>query len=321
MPVALINPVNLSPLREQGGALVDGRGARFPVIGGIPRICEPANYTSNFGKQWNLFRSTQIDRADTGQAASERRFFAVTGWRAEDLDGADVLEVGSGAGRFTRVVLERTRANLYSVDYSSAVEANLANNRDLAHDRLHLVQASITELPFADGSFDKVFCLGVLQHTPSFEDSVRALVNKAKPGGEIVVDFYPIRGWWTKINAKYLLRPLTRRMAHERLLALIETNAGWLIRAHKVLTRARLGALARFLPVVDLRTLPSNLTAEEEREWAVLDTFDMFSPAYDNPQRVEAVADMFRRSGADVTFAGYVDTGSARAAVVRAIRH
>ena len=73
-------------------------------------------------------------------------------------------------------------------------------------------------MPFPDGSFDKVFCLGVLQHTPDFEASVRALVVKARPGGEIVVDFYPIRGWWTKLNAKYLLRPLTKRMSHDRLL-------------------------------------------------------------------------------------------------------
>ena len=80
-------------------------------------------------------------------------------------------------------------------------------------------------------------------------------------------------------------------------------------------------ALAISLPVVDLRTLPPGLTPEQQREWAVLDTFDMFSPEYDNPQRVKAVAAMFRRSGAEVFFAGFVDTGTAQTAVVRAIRH
>lgn len=37
---------------------------------------------------------------------------------------------------------------------------------------------------------------------------------------------------------------------------------------------------------------------------------------FDNPQRLSAVAKMFERGGADVTFAGFVDAGSGRAAVV-----
>jgi SAM-dependent methyltransferase len=216
--------------------------------------------------------------------------------------------------------LEHSRARLFSIDYSNAVEANLKTNGDLAGGRLQLFQASITEMPFPDESFDKIFCLGVLQHTPSFEDSVRALVQKVKRGGEIVVDFYPIRGWWTKLSAKYLLRPVTRRMPHDRLLELIEKNIDWLVAAHRALTRSGLSALTRLLPVVDLRTLPSGLSPRELREWAVLDTFDMLSPAHDHPQRIATVADMFRRSGAEVTFAGFVDVGPSQAAVVRAVR-
>ena len=320
MSIRLINPANGLSLRREGDVLVDGEGGIFPIVGDIPRICDKANYAENFGKQWNAFRLTQIDRAGEGLAPSATRFFAETGWDPDRLAGENLLEVGSGAGRFTRVVLERTRANLYSVDYSTAVEANLQTNRDMAGERLHLFQASIYQMPFPHGSFDKVFCLGVLQHTPSFEDSIRALVRMARPGGEIVVDFYPIRGWWTKVSAKYLLRPFTRRMEHERLLARIEDNIKWLIGAHKALTRVGLGLFTRFLPIVDLRTFPPGLSADEEREWAILDTFDMFSPEFDNPQRIEAVVDMFRRSGANVNFAGFIDNGSSPAPVIRAVR-
>jgi ubiquinone/menaquinone biosynthesis C-methylase UbiE len=320
--VTLINPATGLELSEEGDALTDAAGTRFPIIAGVPRICAADNYTDNFGLQWNTFASTQIDRSNEGIDLSSRRFFAETGWPRGGLEGEHVLEVGSGAGRFTRVVLEETKARLWSVDYSSAVEANLRNNADVAGGRLRLFQASIYELPFPDSSFDKVFCLGVLQHTPDFEASVRALVAKAKPGGEIVVDFYPIRGWWTKLNAKYLLRPLTKRMAHDRLLKLIDRNIDWLMAAHRGLTRVGLGGLTRFLPIADLRhILPKQLTPAQAREWAVLDTFDMYSPAYDNPQRIARVADMFRRSGATVTFADYVDLGEAQAAVVRATKN
>ncbi|MBV9932646.1 MAG: class I SAM-dependent methyltransferase [Alphaproteobacteria bacterium] len=321
MDIALINPANGLPLEEAEGALVDAEGHRFPIVRQVPRICDPSNYTANFGKQWNLFRATQIDRPTEGQTQSEQRFFETTGWTAEEMDGEDVLEVGSGAGRFSRVVLERTRARLWSVDYSSAVEANYANNAGLGGDRFRLFQASIYELPFPDGSFDKVFCMGVLQHTPDFEASVRALIAKAKPGGQIAVDFYPVKGFWTKLHAKYLLRPLTKRMSHERLLKLIEANVGWMMGLSRALSRVRLGALNRFIPLVDMdRVMPGGLAPEQRREWAVLDTFDMFSPEYDNPQRVARVAKMFRDNGAEVTFAGFRMIGASNTAIVRGVR-
>jgi SAM-dependent methyltransferase len=320
MTVAIINPATGKPLSRDGDWLTDEDGQRFPIVTGVPRVCEADNYTSNFGTQWNLFRETQLDAPGEQSGTSERRFFAETAWDAPALAGLDVLEVGSGAGRFSQVVLNRTQANLYSVDYSSAVEANFKNNGAIAPGRLHLFQASIYEMPFRDDSFDKVFCLGVLQHTPDFEASVRNLVRKAKPGGEIVVDFYCIRGFWTKITGKYLLRPFTRRMDQQRLYRLVERNAGWVMRLAQAMNRAGLHPLTRFLPIPDLAIMPKDLTPEQLNEWVVLDTFDMLSPEYDNPQPIGTVARMFERGGADVTFAGFVDNGTGRAAVVRAVK-
>jgi SAM-dependent methyltransferase len=318
----IINPANGLPLNAQDGKLVDAAGNSYPILKGVPRICEATNYTENFGKQWNAFRLTQIDRPETGLRLSEDRFFQATGWKPEDLSDLDILEVGSGAGRFSRVVLERTRARLWSIDYSSAVEANFETNAAVAPDRFQLFQASVYELPFPENSFDKVFCLGVLQHTPDFEASIRALVSKAKPGAEIVVDFYPIKGFWTKIHAKYLLRPVTRRMSHERLLRLIDRNVDWLIAASRLMDRTGLHALTRFLPLADIRgTMPRGLSKEELRDWVVLDTFDQYSPEYDQPQRVKAVAEMFRRSGATITFADIVKMGDGQSAIVRAVKN
>ena len=321
MAVRYVNPHNQLPLEPVSDELRDSAGASFPIVHGIPRFCEANNYSASFGRQWNRFQSTQIDPMGATDAPSIRRLFAETAWTKEELAGADVLEVGSGAGRFSRVLLEHTKARLYSVDYSTAVEANLDNNRGLSLDRFFLSQASIYELPFPDGSFDKVLCLGVLQHTPDFGASVRALVSKAKLGGEIVVDFYEIRGFWTKLHAKYLLRPVTRRMPQEQLLGLIERHVDRLIEASRLLQRTGLGVLRRFLPVADIYgTLPAGLSGDDFREWVVLDTFDMLSPAFDNPQRLGDVAKMFERAGAKVSFAGHVNHGIGSAAVVRAVR-
>jgi len=322
MPIAIVNPRSNSPLRLAAGKLIDSEGNVFPIVNGVARIADLENYTESFGVQWNRFDKTQLDSERDGLALSYNRFFAETGWCPNDLAGKDILEVGSGAGRFSRVVLEHTRAELYSVDYSDAVSANFNNNGPIAPDRFQLFQASIYEMPFPDDSFDKVFCFGVLQHTPDFESSVRALISKTKPDGEVVVDFYSIKGWWTKLHAKYLLRPLTKRMSHEGLFKAIENNVDWLIEASKLLRKIGLGVLTRFLPLVDLATIPINvLTKEQCREWVVLDTFDMFSPEHDHPQRIKDVVAMFTRNGAAVTFSGYVEFGGGlKAAVVRGIK-
>jgi hypothetical protein len=46
---------------------------------------------------------------------------------------------------FTQVVLEHTQANLFALDYSSAVDANYRNNGP--HDRLQLFQANMFHMP------------------------------------------------------------------------------------------------------------------------------------------------------------------------------
>jgi len=292
----------------------------WPVINQIPRFTDESHYTASFGYQWTEFDHTQIDR-DSGIGHSSDRFFNETAWTADDLADTSILEVGSGAGRFSQIILDETAADLTSVDASIAVDANLKTNQRHG-DRFVLAQASIYDLPFEEGAFDKVLCLGVLQHTPDFRRSVRALVSMARPGGEIAVDFYQIRGWWTKAQAKYLLRPFTRRISDERLLRLIEKNIGWMLGTHQWLSRSRLRPLARFIPIVDVSgTFPDGLSDDQVREWAVLDTFDMFSPTHDHPQRIRRVAEMFEDAGASVTFAGERDCGTgAMAAVVTAVR-
>jgi SAM-dependent methyltransferase len=317
--VVFVNPLSGLPLRSDGASLLDPQtGDRFPVLRGIPRFCSVNNYSESFGYQWNLFDRTQLD-VHSGVDHSEQRFYGETGWDPVELSRCSVLEVGSGAGRFSEVFLRTTSGVLHSIDYSSAVEANRHSNAAYG-ERLKLAQASIYELPFADNSFDRVFCLGVLQHTPSFEDSIAALIAKAKVGGQIVVDFYPINGWYSKIHAKYILRPITKRLPKPLLLRFIRLNIHWMLALFDLLCILRLGALTRFIPITDIRSFPKGLTPGQRLEWAVMDTFDGFSPEFDNPQRIDDVARMFSRRGCEVTFAGVARYPAGSSTVVRAIK-
>jgi SAM-dependent methyltransferase len=310
------NPWSSAPLRVEDGAWVDDSGARFPKVGGVWRFVEgQGNYAESFGFQWTRFERTQID-GHTSSEQSRRRWAAETGWLGQTLEGQCILEVGSGAGRFSRVILEHTSADLYSIDYSSAVDANFRNNGEF--ERLHLYQASIYEMPFEPAQFDKVFCLGVLQHTPDVRKSVASLIHMVRPGGELVVDFYAIKGFWTYLNAKYLLRPFAKRLGHQRLLETIERNIDWMLALTNVTKGAGLGTLNRFIPICNVSgTFPKDLTPEQVREWAVLDTFDMFSPEFDQPQRLETVRRWFMDLGLEDVVAAVVHHDSGEAHVVR----
>lgn len=318
--INLINPKNGLQLKKDGSRLIDSEGNTFNVCNEIPVIAEQDNYTVNFGWQWNKFSVTQLDCDVRGVGLSRDRFFSATGWRIADMVQVNILEVGSGAGRFSKVVLEDTEANLYSVDYSDAVFANYKNNYHIAPSRFHIFRASIYEMPFPDNSFDKVFCFGVLQHTPDFEKSVASLISKAKVGAEIAVDFYRINGWWTKIHSKYLLRRFLKKLSNQKLSSVIESNIDWMIKLFDFLNLIGLKMVTRFIPITDMSGFPKNLTKEERREWAVLDTFDAFSPEYDNPQRLEDVVSMFEMHGALVTYSGIVKMNQGAATVVRAIK-
>jgi ubiquinone/menaquinone biosynthesis C-methylase UbiE len=304
--ITCINPFTQEELDIDPNGLTNHQKVIFPYINGAYRVIKQENnYTDNFGKQWNKFRKTQIDKfSNTDQ--SYKRFFASTNWNKENLTGHNILEVGSGAGRFSQIVLDHTTANLYSVDYSNAVSANFINNGP--HERLKLFQASIYELPFKNESFDKVFCFGVLQHTPEVKKSIQHLADMVKPGGELIVDFYPYKGWYTKIHAKYIFRPFTTKINQDRLLKIIKNNIKWMIALSDFFTKIGIGKyLNRFIPICDIKnTMPNNMTKEELEEWCVLDTFDMFSPAYDQPQKIEDIVNLFKQIGLAEVWGGYI---------------
>ncbi len=317
--IKLVNPFTKKPLTITSDGLRDEDGNSFPYRNGAYRIVEDDNYTENFGFQWNKFVGTQVDKSNKLQM-SKVRFFAETGWDKEDLSNKNILEVGSGAGRFSQIILDFTKGNLYTVDYSNAVEANYKNNGP--NDRLHLFQASIYDMPFEKNQFDKVLCLGVLQHTPDFEKSVQSLIEMAKPGSEVVVDFYSVNGWWTKLHAKYLFRPITKKMSHEQLHKKIDNNIDWLIKASRFFTKLGIGKITnRFLPICDIEgTLPKNLPYDQLRELCVLDTFDMYSPQHDHPQTIKTVEKWFKKYGMEQVWGGRIRYENCVASVVKGIK-
>jgi SAM-dependent methyltransferase len=253
--------------------------AAYPIDRGVPRFVPEDNYADGFGYQWNRHRLTQLD-SFSGMPVSRDRVLKASGWTVEELRGKNLLECGSGAGRFTEVLCE-TGAVVTSFDISSAVHANAASNGRFPN--LRLLQASIYDLPFAEESFDFLFCFGVIQHTPDVEGAFKKMFRYLRPGGSFCIDVYaaPI----AYLHPRHLLRPLTKRIPPARLYTMVEKAAPKLLPLSMTLSAVPgVGPyLARLIPVASHRHLHLR-DKKLMREWSVLDTFDWLAPRYERPQ-------------------------------------
>lgn len=263
------------------------------IINSIPRFVDKQNYADNFGLQWNKFRSTQLD-SFTGKSFTADRFWKNTKWHPQDIAGKTILEAGSGAGRFTEIMLQ-AGAKLVSFDYSNAVEANFKNNSSKGD--LFLFQGDLFNIPFRDNYFDFVFCYGVLQHTPDTEKAFYAIEKKLKSGGRISIDIYHKDGKIRPWKSKYLWRSITTRVKPQHLLTFLKWFIPvWLpfdtvIKCIPVL-RNYLGAI---IPCWNYFYM--DLTWKQKVQWAVMDTFDALAATYDNPAKMDDVKKWFKNCG------------------------
>ena len=280
---------------KSGQLLCSRCGATYEIVRGIPRFVPIENYASGFGLEWTKHKKTQYDTY-TGLKLSEQRFFEETKWD-RNLDGENILEVGSGSGRFTEQAA-KTGAFIVSMDYSYSVDANHEMNGHKAN--VFIVQADIYSMPFKKALFDKLFCMGVLQHTPDPYRAFMCLLPYVKDGGGLVIDVYK-KTMSVYMAGKYYVRPLTRNIDPEKLYKLTKKYVDFMWPICSQIRRIpKVGRMINWaLLVADYSN--RGLEGQLLKKWAYLDTFDMLSPRYDYPQSIGTVRKWFQKAGlADV---------------------
>ena len=294
----LRDPASGEELRVDGEALVSPAGRRYPIIQRIPRFVASEAYASDFGKQWKLFPRTQLD-SFTGKPITRERLLRCFRGRLGDVRGRRVLEAGSGAGRFTEILLAEG-ALLDSFDISTAVEANASNNGENA---FTLVQADIRAIPFEKASYDFVVCLGVIQHTPDSEQSIRKLWDMVRPGGMLVIDHYDWNRWRLpppigdagKIYRQFILRlPPQKRWSAVRKIVDFWFPLYWRFRDNPVMRRLlpRIGGINFYYPGLPVETRQAHY------EWSLLDTHDALTDHYKRFRTVESIRRTLESLGA-----------------------
>lgn len=107
-----------------------------------------------------------------------------------DYVGKEVLDAGCGTGEYA-VWFAAEGARVTGIDLSrGALEEARAYARRAGIDRVTFEERSVLETGFPDGSFDLVYCTGVLHHTPAPFAGFRELCRLLRPGGKVLVSLY-----------------------------------------------------------------------------------------------------------------------------------
>jgi SAM-dependent methyltransferase len=318
-------PLDLTWYGGGEGLLRSACGAWFPIVDEIPRIFigeMRAIYRSDFAAF--LERHGLVDGNGTASATSHetrqklatRESFGfewthfsemLPDWEKNarfyfeplgdgDLAGALAFEGGCGKGRHTYWAL-KAGARVVAVDFSRAVDVARANCQSLAGERL-FVQADLMALPFADGSFDLAYSLGVLHHLPEPEDGFRKLSALVRPGGKVLIYVYhALEGQPVKralLRAVDGARRVTTRLPHRLLLPM--TNAlGYGLYAGVVMPYRLMARFRLTRPLAEM--MPLKLYADYPVRVIVNDQFDRFSAPIENRYRRAEVADWLNRAG------------------------
>jgi SAM-dependent methyltransferase len=169
----------------------------------------------NFGFEWKEYARFGWDDPDYDIGREQRVFHLKSQLTPDDLEGRLVLDAGCGNGRYAHWAA-KCGGRVIGVDVSEAVEPAAQNTADLPN--VQIVQADLFNLPFAEGTFDAVFSIGVLMQTGDARRAFRSLVRVLRPDGNLAVHVYGkgnvfyeaidrvLRMWTTRMSLASLQR-------------------------------------------------------------------------------------------------------------------
>ncbi|MCZ4491646.1 MAG: hypothetical protein JWP53_577 [Conexibacter sp.] len=104
--------------------------------------------------------------------------------------GARLLDAGCGSGRTLDELVRYGRVSGIDLSPQAVAAAQRRGHQDVRVGR-------VEQLPFADGTFDVVTCLDVIEHTPDDRASLAELRRVVRPGGLLLATVPAYQGLWS----------------------------------------------------------------------------------------------------------------------------
>ena len=254
------------------------------------------DYSGNFGLQWNKFPLTQFD-SYTGFPLTKNRLLNSSGWNINDLKDKVIIELGSGAGRFTEILLS-AGCYVFSVEMSNAIYVNSSNNKS---DNIIFIKSSLNNLEFLSHSFDYVLCYGVAQHTPNLFSTYKSCFEFGKKGGKISIDHYAKTYYPT---TKSIWRPITKRLDPKILFKIVKFYVPYYFPIDTFIKTKLPLIISKFvrclipIPCANY-TNTKNIPQDKKKliEWAIMDTYDALGAKYDNPLSLNQLKNIAKKIG------------------------
>lgn len=311
-------PLSLSELatdpndldRVRGGVLTCPHGHHFPVRLGVPRLLpaglgdderagvgachrpvdaatavaqegrDTARVCESFSREWAKHelgdRTWWMDVPTYVRAL----FLEPVKIGVEDLRTKVVLDAGCGHCNHS-VALADHVARVVALDLSSGVETGEKFRLQWSgpgRNRVDLIQADLRRPPLRPATFDLIYSIGVLHHTPNTHDSFRRLVPLLRAGGTMSIWLYRYEPVVTPVLR--FLRALTTRVP---------------LRVFDKATRLLAGPFIVLTTVLDalrIRAYPRLSRSE-----AALNLMDIFAAPYAHHHSIEEVTGWFKEEG------------------------
>lgn len=141
----------------------------------------------SFSEEWAAHFATNSERT-WGYTVQERleQLLMETDTTPAWFAGKMVLDAGCGNGALTAAVA-KLGAKVVGVDYATSV---LYAEKHYGANGVHFVQGDLQEPSLPADSFDLVYSIGVLHHTPDTHKTFQSVAQLVKPGGKLYVWLY-----------------------------------------------------------------------------------------------------------------------------------
>jgi ubiquinone/menaquinone biosynthesis C-methylase UbiE len=137
------------------------------------------------------------------------------------FEGKRCLDAGCGGGRGSLFMLQNGAAHVTGFDFSARnIETTKRNAEKFGYSNIAVQQGTLERLPFDDGSFDVVWCNGVLQHAADPDRCLSEITRVLRVGGRAWIYVYGAGGvyWYAVRHFRMWFRDTTP----ERLIATLQ---------------------------------------------------------------------------------------------------